>query len=290
MNDLRSASFVSEVFAPEAYPDINFTHSSPYQILSETISPKHWTKLAAHIHSIQSPPPDAIFITHGTDTLAYTAAFLSLVFSETDIPIFLISSDKPLSDRAANGTAHIPAAVAAVRTSIPPGVYVPYKNPGFDEVIMHKGEEIMQAGDNSDSFYSMKNIAGKHDANNAIPIADNVIPDLIRNPLHNITSAKILQIRPYPGIDYDVYDLTGIDAVLHGTYHSYTADADALIAFAKKAADLSKKVFLAPVPSVPEKQYATTKKIIESGYVLPLCDITFEIAYAKLLLYGNITK
>ena len=33
---------------------------------------------------------------------------------------------------------------------------------------------------------------------------------------------RILQITPHPGIDYGVFDLTGVDAVLHRMYHSAT--------------------------------------------------------------------
>jgi L-asparaginase len=276
-----------------SYPGVNFTHSSPYRILSETITPAHWDKLLGHIHSI-TENPDAILITHGTDTLAYTAAFLALAcrgVQGVNVPVFMISSDRPLSDPGANGIAHMEAAVAAARAGAAPGVYIPYRNPGTGETVMHRGERIMQAGDFSDAFYSIPghgygngNGNGHGNGNGSGVLQPDTGARTRQQTCPLVLSAKILQIRPYPGIDYSAYDLSGVCAVLHGTYHSHTADADAVIAFAKKAADTGKKVYFAPISSVPEKRYATSEKLIGSGLVIPLYDMTFESAYALLLM------
>jgi L-asparaginase len=257
--------------APFAVPGAEFTHSEPYRILSENLTPAHWGKLIGHIQSIteNNNSLNAVFITHGTDTLAYTAAFLALACQNEATPIFLIASDRPMSEPGANGAHNIDAAVSAVCAGTQRGVFVPYQNPGTGEVAMHRGERIMQAGDFSDSFYSMGYNTPAVFTKITVPAVLAVFP-------------KILQIRPYPGIDYSAYDLSCVDAVLHGTYHSGTADADAVIAFAKRAAKLGKDVYLSPVFS--EKQYATTKKIIDSGLVTPLYDMTFETAYARLML------
>ena len=51
----------------------NFKIHNPFTIHSENLIPDHWQALYRKINSIEDT--DGIIITHGTDTLVYTAAF-----------------------------------------------------------------------------------------------------------------------------------------------------------------------------------------------------------------------
>ncbi|TAK57570.1 asparaginase [Patescibacteria group bacterium] len=63
---------------------------------STNINPGHWIKLALHIEKIHDNV-DAIIITHGTDTMAYTASALALALgSGLKIPIIFTGSQLPL--------------------------------------------------------------------------------------------------------------------------------------------------------------------------------------------------
>jgi L-asparaginase len=63
---------------------------------STNITPSHWTMLALKIAEIHGDY-DAIIITHGTDTMAYTASAVSLALGrELEIPIVFTGSQLPL--------------------------------------------------------------------------------------------------------------------------------------------------------------------------------------------------
>lgn len=80
---------------------------SPYRILSENAEPQNWLLLFRTITDLISDGVDGIVITHGTDTMLYTAAALCLGFwGHPPVPIVLTGSmlpaDDPLSDGKAN--------------------------------------------------------------------------------------------------------------------------------------------------------------------------------------------
>ena len=72
-----------------------FDTCEPYTILSGNSSFEHLCKLAACARE-KSAAAEAVIITHGTDTLCYTAAFLGLALSDIKKPIVLVSSGCPL--------------------------------------------------------------------------------------------------------------------------------------------------------------------------------------------------
>lgn len=67
-----------------------------------------------------------VILTHGTDTLAYTANLLALALEGTALPVILVSSHTPPTDPAANGHRHFAAAVPGrSRRGIPAGCTPP---------------------------------------------------------------------------------------------------------------------------------------------------------------------
>jgi len=106
-------------------------------------------------------------------------------------------------------------------------------------------------------------------------------------------SKRLLLIRPYPGLDYNLFNLDKVDLVLHDLYHSGTACASAAVGsqyslaeFVKRCADQGKTVYLAPA-LYSESAYASTRELLDCGAQM-LWNISLETAYAKLLLaYGN---
>ncbi len=64
---------------------------------SSNMQPKDWILLAKRIHSLMDEK-DAFVITHGTDTMAYTAAALSFMLQNCPKPVILTGAQKPLSD------------------------------------------------------------------------------------------------------------------------------------------------------------------------------------------------
>lgn len=278
-----------------------FTESSPYHILSENMTPKYWNLLISHVKELDLSELDALFITHGTDTLAYTANLFALLFKDSGIPIFFISSHRPLEDPIANGHDNMAAAIEStlkmdVKRTLKRNVFVPYRSmKGIMKV--HAGEKIMQSGDFSNDFYSIKDetindldaVISQLKKESMISSSHNIQSDLPLYKTAGEISANILAIRPYPGIDYEAFDVTKPRAILHGTYHSFTATDESsgsgsLIEFAKRAAAAGKKVYIAPMSSSSDKRYATLANLTNCEEIIPLYDMSFEMAYAYLSL------
>jgi len=65
------------------YPDshqVQFKIIRPLNLLSENLHPVIWQNLLTAITAEQPEQYDGIIVTHGTDTLSYTAAALSFYF------------------------------------------------------------------------------------------------------------------------------------------------------------------------------------------------------------------
>jgi len=68
--------------------------------------PEYWVKIAEGVGEVIKSSVDGVVITHGTDTMHYTAAFLSFALRNVPVPVVLVgaqrSSDRPSSDAAIN--------------------------------------------------------------------------------------------------------------------------------------------------------------------------------------------
>lgn len=67
-----------------------------FNIDSTNIQPEHWTRIALEIET-SFTDYDGFVITHGTDTMSYTAAALSYLVQNAPKPIVLTGSQKPMS-------------------------------------------------------------------------------------------------------------------------------------------------------------------------------------------------
>jgi len=78
----------------------------PFAILSEDMSPKEWQKIAVESAELLNSEDIGLIITHGTDTLHYTAAALSFMLKNLSKPVALVggqrSSDRGSFDGALN--------------------------------------------------------------------------------------------------------------------------------------------------------------------------------------------
>lgn len=66
-----------------------------FSIDSTNMGPEHWTELAAIIEK-EYDSYDGFVVSHGTDTMAYTAAALSYLIQNSDKPIVLTGAQKPI--------------------------------------------------------------------------------------------------------------------------------------------------------------------------------------------------
>lgn len=112
--DYRTGGVTSVLSAKDLYtsiPELSLYASIDTEILfneySENIGPIQWHLISSKIiEKINSGNYDGIIISHGTDTMGYTAAALSFALQDLPIPVILVgaqrSSDRPSSDASSN--------------------------------------------------------------------------------------------------------------------------------------------------------------------------------------------
>ncbi|MDD5632278.1 MAG: asparaginase [Methylococcales bacterium] len=248
------------------YQQIHFSTLQPLQILSENLAPCVWLKLIAAIEAQQLNQYDGIIITHGTDTLAYTAAALSFYFNAIKIPMLLVASDYPLDNPRANGLGNFICAVEFILQNIKAGVFVPYRNQ-LQITEVHSGSRLTCSLQLSGDFFSVQgksimkfengtfsqlnpspnSILGKNSKKQPPLLLNDFVDTEVRATHRAVAedaglrrtiqtktlnlkanfSGRILMIKPYPGLDYTHFNLENVDAVLHDLYHSGTACASA---------------------------------------------------------------
>jgi glutamyl-tRNA(Gln) amidotransferase subunit D len=134
--DLNSA-------VPELSKIANIDAEVLFSEYSENLQPEHWKKIAEKLDSIAKSDYTGIVVAHGTDTMQYSASFLSFALSGYPIPIALVgsqrSSDRPSSDAAQN----LISAVRFVVDSDTHGVFViMHHNEKDDLVVAHVGTRV----------------------------------------------------------------------------------------------------------------------------------------------------
>ncbi|MEQ1531072.1 MAG: asparaginase domain-containing protein [Methylococcales bacterium] len=278
------------------HQQVNFTTIQPLQILSENMAPPAWQMLIQAIEQANPLQYDGVIITHGTDTLAYTAAALSFYFNTIQIPMLLVSSDYPLTDPKANGLENFICAVEFISQQIAAGIFVPYRNPG-QTMQIHKGSRLTCSLQLSGDFFSVQGKSYMQYSNgqfSALDSSPSKTP-IASGRLSADFSKRILMIKPYPGLDYRHFDLNHTDAVLHDLYHSGTACATrqwgpsyALVEFIKQCQANTVQIYLAPAIKSANAYQSTQFLMAEGAEVI--WNMSIEAAYVKLMLaYSNFT-
>jgi len=294
------------------HQQIHFSTIQPLRILSENLAPCVWQTLIVAIEAQQPDQYDGVIITHGTDTLAYTAAALSFYFNATKIPMLLVSSDYPLDDRRANGLDNFICSVEFIIQKIQSGIFVPYRNQQ-QTTQLHRGSRLACSLQLGGDFFSVQGKSFMQFESRTFsplnPSTNSTIDKYSHTPSEEawesrITQTKvppikanfserILMIKPYPGLNYAHFNLENVDVVLHDLYHSGTACTSiqwgknySLLEFIKRCGEQDIKVYLAPAIKSADA-YQSTRALIEQGAEM-IWNMSIEAAYVKLMLaYGN---
>ncbi|MGN0495404.1 MAG: asparaginase domain-containing protein [Lachnospiraceae bacterium] len=279
-----------------------FITKSPYCILSENLQQTQLVQLIQSVDELLEEKVDGIIVTHGTDTLQYTAGILGYVFSEAAIPVLLVSSNYVLANPAANGFCNFDYAMEFIKGAYGKGVFVSYCNTG-DNPKIHRATRLMAPLSYSDDVYSIENsyygyfygeTGNVKGEDNGVIFRKNkeaeenihslsMFQNMDKKEIElNKLSDMILQVKPYVGMNYP--ELTqNVKAILHDSYHSGTIGITGeLIRFAKEAKELHIPFYLVGLSS-KVTTYETVSMYEEYG-IIPLFDTAYIAQYCKLWL------
>ncbi len=267
--------------------DVEFTAAEPYSILSENLTEEHLCLLESCVRKC-AENCDAVIVTHGTDTLAYTAAYLGFALGDLKLPITLVSSGYPLEDERANGHDNFAAAVEFSKLGRC-GVYVAWSSGG--ETVIHLGVRTLPHMAYSDMVYSVGNsyIGRFADGKTHFEYNNNIKSsecDTKNIPLSLCSSGRVMYLRCMPNMHYP--EPNGVSAVLMESYHSGTMCADERLGgFVEKTFERGIPIFLCGAGG-RDADYESVKAYREMG-VIPLPAASPSAMYIKLCMAAGVS-
>lgn len=272
------------------------------QTLSESMTPNKLMGIIEHIRSYRLTDYRGVVIMHGTDTLAFTAAILSVVFHAIEVPLMLVSGNRPPNDALTNANDNFRAAIELILDGIKPGVYVPYRN-SDGNIYLHLGSSLMQCPIFSEDFRSISQsrapiVSFSGDNSELFAFAARAsegrkLDTGVDMRQLSCLGSEVLLLYPYPGLDYSKIPLTTARAVLHTTYHSGTVCTErknkgeeystlSILHLADRCKEEGIMLFVAPT-KLDTEQYSTMYDLHEHAHPIYL-NMSVEMAYAKLLV------
>ncbi|MCQ2416895.1 MAG: asparaginase [Oscillospiraceae bacterium] len=290
-SDVAAATTILEQYYYETHPDsvVEFDVKMPLNRLSEDLTPDDWVVLLRSIASLNLKEYNGILIAHGTDTLEQTSAMLSAVLYDISIPVLLISAISPLDDALTNGHINFANGVRMIENHVAPGVWAVYAN-SDGEVYLHRGFDLQPCLNNSIDFFSttMKTVDYVLEHREmSIRKASDMHVQMLQN--HMDQKADVLLIRPYNGLRYDKMVLDDVAAVVHGTYHSETANAIRFSPYGmqtliERCSKRGIPCYLVPC-HMSEQDYGSGYDLVQGG-AIPLENMSAAFAYGAVWFYS----
>lgn len=306
---VSAALSVSEIYdaVPELRKYAPIEADFMFNEYSENLEPHHWTLIANRIaEKVRSGGFRGIVVSHGTDTMHYTAAALSFALHNLPIPVVLVgsqrSSDRPSSDAALN---LLGATIFSIESPYT-GVFIAMHGSTSDDFIScHLGTRVRKNHTSRrDAFESIDRLPIATVKNAVLKIQsqfvkmeipkrsyndDAVISEGLENnfEVESKFDPRVTLIKYYPGLDPNLIAYavkTGSRAiVLEGTGLGHVGRK--FFPEISKAIKSGVLIFMTSQciwGRTNMKVYDTGRDLIELG-VVPLEDITPETAVVKAM-------
>jgi glutamyl-tRNA(Gln) amidotransferase subunit D len=213
--DYRTGGVHAAISASELYTSVPelASHASidPEVLLSEyseNLRPEHWTMIADKVaEKVKTGKYRGVVVSHGTDTMHYTAAALSFALHGLPVPVVLVgaqrSSDRPSSDAALN----LLSATAFAAKSEYAGVFVVMHAGTSDDVIAcHLGTRVRKNHTSRrDAFESIDVMPFALVRNNAVELQKSEITLAKRSEGNLVAKTKfddrVALLKYHPGFD-----------------------------------------------------------------------------------------
>jgi len=266
-----------------------------FSMFSEDMQPEHWRQLAHQVKAEFDGGAKGVVITHGTDTMGFTAAALAFMLKDLPGPVVIVgaqrSSDRPSSDAAMN--LHAAVAVAAT-ADIGEVVVVMHATPDDDVCHIHRGVRVRKMhSSRRDAFHSINApVLGRVDP--ATPHSGGTPRVTLTQPVRRATAGPVIvddamnervaMIQSYPGLwPEHILDVVLDGVVLVGTGLGHVANRT--FSALQTLSEQGKFVAMATQclhGRTGLNVYATGRDLQNHG-VVPCEDMLPETAYVKLM-------
>ena len=250
---------------------------------SSNIRPEEWQQLARDIYE-QREGFDGIVISHGTDTMAYTASAFTYMLPNIDLPVLFTGSQLPLADILSDGPDNLRTAFA-MAASGKPGIFL-----AFDRKVMLGCRAVKVRASGFSAFESVNARYAGLVSNNGLVIDDQALPHadgtaqlcpqisknvflLKLTPGLNPAVFDMLAAMGYRGIVIEAFGLGGINVLHKGLrgIHRAVEDGISVVVTTQCLYDSSDL-----------RVYQVGNKLLELG-VIQGRDMTSEAAMTKLM-------
>ncbi len=169
---------------------------------SSNIQPEQWQVIATAIYE-KRVGFDGIVVSHGTDTMAYSASAVTFMLPNIDLPVVFTGSQLPLADMLSDGPDNLRTAFA-MAASGKPGVFL-----AFDRKIMLGCRAVKVRASGFSAFESVNlRYVGKV-SNQGLVLHESVLPKPSGQPprLLSAISSDVFLLKLTPGLKPLVIDM-----------------------------------------------------------------------------------
>lgn len=179
----------------------SFDHEDILNMDSSNIQPEEWQMIARKVYA-SLPDCDGVVITHGTDTMAYTAAALSFMLQGLSKPVVLTGSQIPIDNPLTDARTNLCTAVAAVEAGMR-GVLV-----AFDRKVMNGARTVKVSTMDFDAFVSINaaDLAGVY-ADGLRVSQRETMPTREPLTLRESLSTDVFLLKLIPGTRPEIFDV-----------------------------------------------------------------------------------
>jgi L-asparaginase len=275
-----------------------FEVSEPFRVLSENMTMADRECLIREILAAEGLF-DGVIVAHGSDTLCYTAALVSMAARHLSCPVVFIASDKVLSDPLSNGISNFESAVTLITSGIfSRGTFICYKDKNGENSV-YLGTRLSSAEPLFDSFLPFDDSRiGVVKSGNFYYESGRFNPSIeeINTPRKPIIKGKfslkdsVLMTHSSPAFDLCRLDIKGLSAIINYGYHCGTVNESSMLALAKRCESEGVDVYLASFKDRTAPVYESLSEILRQKNVKRLYNISPESAFAKVVLAYSLDK
>ena len=167
---------------------------------SSNIQSEQWQQIAAVVYECRNDF-DGIVISHGTDTMAYTASAVTFMLPGINLPVVFTGSQLPLLDVLSDGPDNLRTAFAMAASEIA-GVFL-----AFDRKVMLGCRAVKVRASGFSAFESINSRYAARVSNRGLEIDKSVsVPAYSQPELKNQISNQVFLLKLTPGLSPDVFD------------------------------------------------------------------------------------